>query len=264
MRKPERFSRASTSTSIPNGSKGSSGTETDASRRCRTYSHAPGRDSVTAADSSKPNPVTNENRRPTLPSRFSFHFFDFVGLAHSVRQPLSARGPKARSHGTRDASRPSLLAKTWIKNPARSRCSFAVRLLALLPAPRRDRHMPPQPIPSLAHCVGSAHRVGWKSVRDRPHDGVRSHRQPLSTGPVRGTVVSHFGSSPIGGRQIPADSHDSPSHELPSSVTRPPTASPVTGSRATPAASTPCTRPLPARTHRTGCPFPRETPRETH
>ena len=264
MRKPERFSRASTSTSIPNRSKGSSGTETDASRRCRTYSHAPGRDSVTAADSSKPNPVTNENRRPTLPSRFSSHFFLISSgwltpfANHSL---LAGRRPARAVRGTRSVPRCSQKpgSKTPLAHVARSRSDYwhysPHRAATATWLPSRFLRS----LTALALLIGS---VGSPSGIDRRR--VRSHRQPLSTGPVRGTVVSHFGSSPIGGRQIPADSHDSPSHELPSSVTRPPTASPVTGSRATPAAPTPCTRPLPARTYRTGCPFPRETPRETH
>ena len=264
MRKPERFSRASTSTSIPNENKGVVGNR---NRRFPPLSNVFTRSRTGFGDCGRLVETKSCYKRepqahPPQPIQLPLFLISSGWLTPFANHSLLAgRRPARTVRGTRSVPRCSQKpgSKTPLAHVARSRSDYwhysPHRAATATCLPSRFLRS----LTALALLIGS---VGSPSGIDRRR--VRSHRQPLSTGPVRGTVVSHFGSSPIGGRQIPADSHDSPSHELPSSVTRPPTASPVTGSRATPAASTPCTRPLPARTHRTGCPFPRETPRETH
>ncbi len=108
----------------------------------------------------------------------------------ALRAPLSARGPKARSHGTRDAERPSLLAKTSTKN-IRSLAygSFAVGLLALpATAPHRNHTAPPKPSARslrslLAPCGRSRLALHPPGAAPQPPPPRNRHRPATATAP---------------------------------------------------------------------------------
>jgi hypothetical protein len=113
-----------------------------------------------AVASSVTNHVPNERPQAT---RLPHPLFYFVPIRALRALRVSAHGPKARSHGQRDAKRLARLAKTWTKN-CRSLAPLVRGSATGYPPPHRNSHTPPQPIrfaratgPRFAHPSRESH-----------------------------------------------------------------------------------------------------------